>query len=53
MRDVLHAVGLGLTVLGLLLSLAYPTLPSLVVLAVGAGLALVTHQPGVHGPEVD
>lgn len=52
MRGFLHVVGLGLLLLGGLLSLAYPALPALVLCAVGLGLALVTHQPGVHGPEV-
>jgi hypothetical protein len=52
MCAILHIVGLGLMLLGGLLSCAYPTLASLVVLAVGTGLALVTHTPGVHGPEV-
>ncbi len=51
MRALLHAIGLGLLLVSGLLSLAHPA--ALVPAAVGLGLALATHQHGVHGPEVD
>ena len=52
--DFGHVLGLALFALGLLFGYATDEgLLALLLLAIGAGLCLRTHTPGIHGPGQD
>lgn len=55
LSDLLHIGGLLLAVVGAGVAMLLPdaAADACIAIVAGAALCLVTHQPGVHGPEGD